>query len=51
VVVFVEDWASRTGLPVKRLLKWLGLPGGKYHVWKARRGAPNRRNCAQPRHF
>ena len=51
VVGFVEEWSVRTGLPVKRLLKWLGLSGGKYHAWKARRGAPNRHNGAQPRHF
>jgi hypothetical protein len=51
VVAFVEEGASRTGLPVERLLKWLGLSGGKYRTWKARRGAPNRHNCAQPRHF
>ena len=51
VVVFVADWSSRTGLPVKRLLKWLELPGGKYHDWKARLRVPNRHNGAQPRHF
>ena len=51
VVAFVENGSSRTGLPVKRLLKCLGLPGGKYHAWKARLGAPNRHNGAQPRHF
>jgi transposase InsO family protein len=33
------------------LLKWLGLSAGKYHAWKARRGAPNGHNGAQPRHF
>jgi transposase InsO family protein len=51
VVAFVENGSSRTGLPVRRLLKWLGLPGGKYHAWKARLGAPNRHNGAQPRHY
>jgi transposase InsO family protein len=51
VVTFVEDWSARTGLPVKRLLKWLGLGPGKYHAWKVRRGIPNGHNGAQPRHF
>ena len=51
VVSFVQDWSGRTGLPVKRLRKWLGLSGGKYHAWKARCGTPNRHNGAQPRHF
>ena len=51
VVAFVEGWSARTGLPAKRLLRWLGLSTGKYHAWKARRGAPNGHNGAQPRHF
>jgi putative transposase len=51
VVGFVEDWSARTGLPAKRLLRWLGLSVGKYHAWKARRGAVNGHNGAQPRHF
>jgi transposase InsO family protein len=32
-------------------LRWLGLSTGKYHAWKARRGAPNGHNGAQPRQF
>jgi putative transposase len=51
VVAFVDTWSGRTGVPLKRLLKWLGLTGGKYHAWKARLGVPNRHNGAQPRHF
>jgi transposase InsO family protein len=51
VVSFVEGWSARTGLPAKRLLRWLGLSTGKYHAWKARRGAPNGHNGAQPRQF
>jgi hypothetical protein len=49
VVAFVEEWSNRTGLPVKRLLKWLGLSSGKYPAWQGRRGTPNRHNGAQPR--
>jgi len=51
VVTFVDAWSQRTGLPVKRLLTWLGLAAGKYHAWRVRLGAPNRHNGAQPRHF
>lgn len=51
VVNFVEHWSQRTGLAVKRLLKWLDLPGGKYHAWRGRQGQPNGHNGAQPRHF
>jgi len=51
VVRFVDAWSDRAGLPVKRLLRWLGLTAGKYHAWKARIGAPNRHNGAQSRRF
>jgi transposase InsO family protein len=51
VVGFVEHWAALTELPTARLLKWLGLPRGKYHDWRARRGKVNDHNGAQPRHF
>ncbi len=51
VVGFVEDWSARTGLPAKRLLRWVGLSTGKYHAWKRRRGTPDGHNGAQPRHF
>jgi transposase-like protein len=29
VVAFVAGWSERTGLPVKRLLKWLGITASK----------------------
>jgi transposase InsO family protein len=51
VVEFVGHWSQRTGLAVKRLLKWLDLPGGKYHAWRARQGQRNGHTGAQPRHF
>jgi hypothetical protein len=38
VVAFVDGWSERTGLPVKRLLKWLGITPGKYHAWQGRWG-------------
>jgi putative transposase len=51
VVDFIESWSQRTGLAVKQLLKWLDLPGGKYHDWRSRRGRANGHNGAQPRGF
>jgi len=51
VVAFVDSWSERTGLPVKRLLKWLGIAASKYHAWQARGGIPNRHNGAQARDF
>lgn len=51
MVEFVVLWSGKTGIPVKRFLKWLGLSSGKYHDWKRRLGKANRHNGAQPRHF
>jgi len=51
VVITVNDWAERSGLPVKDLLEWLSMPPGKYHDWKRRMGQENRHNGQQPRHF
>ena len=51
MIAFVERWSASTDIPVKRLLKWLGLAPGKYHHWKARRGQANRHNGLQPRLF
>lgn len=51
VVAFVDGWSERTGLPVKRLLKWLGITPGKYHAWQARWGLANRHHGAEPREF
>jgi putative transposase len=47
--VFVTQWSEATGIPVKRFLKWLDLPPGKYHNWKSRQGEDNRHNGQQPR--
>jgi putative transposase len=51
VVAFVDHWSGQTGIPVKRLLRWLGLSPGKYHDWTARFGEENRHNGLQPRRF
>ena len=36
---------------MKVLLRWVGLPAGKYHRWKARHGQPNAHNASIPRTF
>jgi transposase InsO family protein len=50
-VQFVQHWASRTGLPVGRLLRWLGLATSKFSRWSQRLGTPNRHNAPLPRDF
>ncbi len=51
VVQFVRHWASRTGLPAGRLLRWLELAASKFNRWSQRLGTPNRHNAAIPRDF
>ena len=38
VVALMIYGSERVGLPLKRLLGWLGLSPGKYHAWKKRQG-------------
>lgn len=45
----MSHWAVRSGLAVGQLLSWLGLPPGKYHAWRARRGLSNRHNALVPK--
>ena len=51
VVDFLKRLQHRTGLPMKRLLDWLGLASGKYHDWQRRYGEANRHNGLIPRDF
>lgn len=45
----MRRWASRTGLPVGRLLGWLGITTSKFCRWSQRLGTPNRHNGRLPR--
>lgn len=40
---------TRTQIPLKRILGWLGLKKNKYHTWKKRLGLPNKHNGKIPR--
>lgn len=51
VVVFVGQWATRSGLAVRQLLTGLGLAPGKYQAWRHRLGQSNRHNALAPRAF
>lgn len=49
LVGYVTD---RAGVPLKRVLRWLELPSGKYYDWKRRQGQANRHNARVPsRHW
>jgi putative transposase len=50
-VQFIHRWAGRTGLPVGRLLQWLGMARSKVNRWSQRLGTPNQHNGRIPRDF
>jgi putative transposase len=49
VVQFINHWASRTELPVWRLVRWLGMARSKFDRWSRRLGTPNRHTGRIPR--
>lgn len=46
---YIGYWTGRTGLPARRLLKWLGLGTSKFHDWKGRYGKANFQGGKVPR--
>src|SRR5262249_22533729 len=51
VVHFIRYWADRAGLPVGRLLRWLGMARSQFDRWTRRLGTPNQHNGRIPRDF
>lgn len=49
MVDYVRKWSTRTGLPAKRLIGWIGLGSSKFHDWKRRYGRANEHNALVPR--
>jgi putative transposase len=49
VVDFVRSLAERTGIPVRRIVGWLGIARGKYFSWRDRYGKVNEHNGWMPR--
>lgn len=49
VVDFVRSLATRTELPVQRILDWLDLASGKFYRWRDRYGRVNQHNNWVPR--
>lgn len=48
---FVQRWSSRTEIPAKRLVRWIGIAGSKFYEWKGRYGRVNEHNGWIPRDF
>ncbi len=49
MVDFVKYWSARTEIPVRHILRWLGLGTSKFHDWKDRYGKANEHNRLVPR--
>jgi len=49
IVETLLEYKKRTGIPVNRLLKYLGLKESKYYEWRRRYGIPNRHNRKIPK--
>ncbi len=49
IVDYVAKWKTRTELPAKRLVQWIGISSSKFHDWKQRYGKINEHNALVPR--
>lgn len=51
VIDFIAVWSSKTELPIKTWLGWMGLSRSKFYDWKQRYGQVNEHNGKVPRDF
>ena len=51
MVDFSRQWSAKAGLPLSRLIAWLGLARGKFYEWIDRYGRINEHNGLIPRDF
>lgn len=51
VVVFVRHHIDKTGIPVTRMISWIGISRNKFYDWCRRHGQDNEHNSALPRNF
>jgi len=50
-VDFIRYWSSRTEIPAKLMIGWLGIVASKFYDWKRRYGMVNEHNSCIPRDF
>ena len=51
MVVFVKHHVDLTGIPVTRMISWIGIGRDKFYDWCHRHGQDNEHNGALPRNF
>jgi transposase InsO family protein len=49
IVKFIEDWSSKTELPIRNFLLWLNLFPGRFYTWKTRKKVGNCHNGLIPK--
>lgn len=49
VVDFVTKWSTKTEVPTKRFVSWLGIARGKFYQWKQHYGRAHEHNGQVPR--
>lgn len=48
---FVANWSTKTELPAKQFVAWLGIARGKFYQWKQHYGRAHEHNGQVPRDF
>jgi putative transposase len=51
VLDFVAKWSSKTELPARRFVVWLGIARGKFYQWKQHYGRAHEHNGQVPREY
>lgn len=51
LVDYAKYWADRTAIPLKKMVKWIGIGRGKFYQWQQRYGKVNEHNAWIPRDF
>ena len=51
VVDYVRCWSDKTDIKATKMIRWIGIPRGKYYNWASRYGKVNEHNAWIPRDF
>ena len=49
VVDFVNRWSEKAGIPVRQMIRWIGISPSKFNEWRTRYGKGNEHNGWIPR--
>ena len=49
VVDFVNRWSEKAEIPVRQMIRWIGISPSKFNEWRTRYGKVNEHNGWIPR--